>query len=225
MNMTLPSPERVVLNTLEAMNHDKWGFVIYRCTYKDDQAWDRFKQIICESTRTIMQSSDAPEVANGLEWTFVEDRATLDGASRSQLRERFRQWAPQAIITEQPRDQARFNPNATFGVPRYHYFVQVDEQALESVLAAPEVDLQGAGFVNFVDSRWKPLGDRYYDDGDEPDDDEVLDPIDGCTEENVGWMRITAGTMANTEFYDAAADFAEGAWYAFYRRPPGVLVY
>jgi hypothetical protein len=134
-----------------------------------------------------MQKSDAPEVADKLEWTFVEDRAALDGASRTQLRERFKQWAAQAIFTEQPRAQAQAQEDPTFGIPRYDYFIQVDEEALQSVLAAPKNDISGKGFVNFVDARWKPLGDRYSD-----NDDEKFDPIDGCTEENVGWIRIAA---------------------------------
>jgi hypothetical protein len=65
-------------------------------------------------------------------------------------------------VTEQPRAKAETerNPEPTIGIPRYHYFIQVDEEALQSVLAAPEIDLHGQGFINFVDSRWKPLGDR-----------------------------------------------------------------
>jgi hypothetical protein len=82
-----------MLNTLGKMKHDKRGFVIYRCTYQDEEAWNRFEQIILENTQEEMQESDAPEVADKLEWTFVEDRAALDGASRTQLRKRFNQWA------------------------------------------------------------------------------------------------------------------------------------
>jgi hypothetical protein len=73
----------------------------------------------------------------------------------------------------------------------------VDDEALQSVIADPELGPFGEGFVNFVDSQWEPLGERtnpygveededYEDYEDEEDEDEVLDPIDGCTEENVG---------------------------------------
>lgn len=53
--------------------------------------------------------------------------------------------------------------------------------------AAPKSDPSGKGFVNFVDARWTSLGDRYSD-----NDHDEHDPIDGCTEEDVGWMRIAA---------------------------------
>ncbi|KAI6814616.1 hypothetical protein KC340_g16011 [Hortaea werneckii] len=216
---SLPSPQRVILNTLEHLKHDKWGFVIYRCTYQDDKAWTRFKQIVFENTQNEMQRSDAPEVADKLEWTFVEDRAALDGASRSQLRERFKQWAAQAIIAEQPRAQAQAQEDSLFGIPRYNYFIQIDEEALQSVLAAPRNDPSGEGFVNFVDARWNPLGDIYPE-----DEDERYDPIDECTEENVGWMRI-ATMMIDTEWYDAAINFASGGWFVYYLRPPKIVLY
>ncbi|KAI7483805.1 hypothetical protein KC351_g4901 [Hortaea werneckii] len=217
--MLLPSPQRIVLNTLEHMKHDKWGFVIYRCTYRDDAAWDRFKHIVFENTRKEMQASDAPQLADKLEWTFVEDRTALDGASRVELRKRFNQWAAQAYPTEQPRAQAQSQEAPTFGIPRYNYFIQVDEEALQSVLAAPKNDPSGVGFVNFVDARWTPMGDQYSD-----NEDDRFESIDGCTEENVGWMGI-ATMMIDSEWYDAAFDFAGGGWYVYYLRPPKVVLY
>jgi hypothetical protein len=36
--LQLPSSERVLSAGLAKIKHDKWGFVIYRCTYQDDHA-------------------------------------------------------------------------------------------------------------------------------------------------------------------------------------------
>jgi hypothetical protein len=216
--MSLPSAQRDILDTLEQLKHDKWGFVIYRCTYKDDDGWLRFKEILHEYTRKSMQRSDAPEAADSLDWTFVEDQGALDRASRSQLRERFNQWAAHAFMIEQPRAQAHTHPNPTFGVPRYNYFIQVDEEALQSVLTAPKRDLHGQAFVNFVDSQWEPMPREKYG----GEEENVFHPVDGCTQENVGWMRV-ALRMINAEFYDAAAEFAGGVWYVYYKRPPEIL--
>lgn len=79
----------------------------------------------------------------------------LDSASRSQLRERFNTWAAEAIPIEQLRAKAEIERTLepSFGIPRYSYFVQVDEEALQNVIAAPKPDLWREGFVNFVDSR------------------------------------------------------------------------
>jgi hypothetical protein len=89
MKTVIPSPESQILNMLKESQHDKWGFVIYRCTYQNDQDWDRFKRLVHDRANEAIAESDTPEIADSLEWTFVEDRATLGGASRAQLREHF----------------------------------------------------------------------------------------------------------------------------------------
>jgi hypothetical protein len=61
-------------------------------------------------------------------------------------------------------------------------------------------------------------------DGDE-DEDEVFDPIDGCTEENVGWMRLAATTVVGTEFYVSVFDYPGGGWYVSYKRPPETVIW
>jgi hypothetical protein len=96
------APQNVLSKVLISSKHDKWGFVIYRCTYEDDQAWDRFQQVFRERKQQALQRSDTPKIADSHEWTFVDDRTALDGASRPQLRERFNEWAAHAMATEQP---------------------------------------------------------------------------------------------------------------------------
>jgi hypothetical protein len=179
--------------------------------------------MVYENTQKSMLRFDAPEAADSLEWTFVEDRAALDGASRSQLREHFNRWVPQAFAAEQPRAQDQTEPlqNLIFAVPRYNYFIQVDKEALQSVLAAPERDLCGKGYVNFVCSRWKPFGKEAYG---PIEDGEELDAIDGCTEGDVGWMRI-ATMMIDADWYETAFCFPGGGWHVYCLRPPEVVIY
>jgi hypothetical protein len=223
--MTLPSPESQILEMLKASKHSKWGFVICRCTYQNDQAWPHFKNFVHDRTKKAISKSDTPEIADSLEWTFVEDHATLDGASRAQLRQRFNEWAENAYAVEQPRGQDDFQKWGLFGFARYNYFIQVDEEALRSVLSPPEFSWNSFGFVNFVDSRWKPMSDEDYYRGMDPEDLEVCDEIDGCCRENVGWMRITPMLMISTEWYGAVGGFAGGGWYVFYLRPPAVVLW
>jgi hypothetical protein len=227
MKTVIPSPESQILNMLKESQHDKWGFVIYRCTYQNDQDWDRFKRLVHDRANEAIAESDTPEIADSLEWTFVEDRATLGGASRAQLREHFNGWADDAYAIEQPRHhQLDFQNWGLFGFQQYNYFIQVDEEALQSVLSPPEFDWDGQGFVNFVDSRWRSFShEEYYRGLTGLGDVTVFESIDGCEQENVGWMRITPMLMISTEWYGAVGGFAGGGWYVFYLRPPAVVLW
>ncbi len=132
---------------LQRDNIGKWGWVIYRTSYKDDAAWDRFQRYVNEWSRVALKKDNAsPLVSGAVEWTFVSDPA-LDGARREELRVRFYRWRKTAIWTENPRMRS---PKTSLNIPqRYMYFVQVDEDALDSVMRAGTPD-QDAGAVHFV---------------------------------------------------------------------------
>lgn len=83
---------------------------------------------------------------------------------------------------------------------------------------ASQNDASSQGFVNFVDVRWKSLGDRYPD-----NQDDMFDPIDKRTD-NVGRMMVAA-TMIDTDRYDAAVDFAGGSCHFYYLRPLRTVFY
>ena len=78
--------------------------MIHRTTYADNAAWESFKQIINHNSRTDLIAEGAHGLLAKLEWTFVEDKVTLDGASRAELREQFRKGVPKAVEQEQPRN-------------------------------------------------------------------------------------------------------------------------
>jgi hypothetical protein len=83
------------------------------------------------------------------------------------------------------------------------------------------MDVHGEGCVNFVDANWKPLSERLPAEGREGD--ESCEPIDGCREENVGWMKI-ASFMVGPDFYEVMSGFPD-VWYSFYQRPPEAVIY
>lgn len=222
-----PSAQSVLRDALHADRHDKWGWVIYRCTYDDDEAWSRFKQIVNDRSREELTESDAPQLLDSLEWTFVEDRQTLDGATKAELRPRFLAWAKDACKLEQPRDHDV--GNYLLNIPRYNYFIYIDEPALRSVVHGHPDDYWEEGWVDLVRACWKPQGPPVYTEeqiaalealGGVHDEDDVHDPIEGCTEEDVGWMRMVSGMM-NSEFYEAI--YGVNSWYVFYQRPPEIV--
>jgi hypothetical protein len=86
---------------------------------------------------------------------------------------------------------------------RYKLCVQVDEAALQSIVSAEEELFEGEAWVNLIVGDWEPetaAAQReqekieYARWGLDPEvyelEVEVFPEIDGCTEENVGWMKV-----------------------------------
>jgi hypothetical protein len=71
---------------------------------------------------------------------------------------------------------------------RYRFFIAVDLEAIESVLNAP-MDSDETGFVRMVYGEWGPeeLDEEDIANGDV---DDLEEPLEGCTEYDVGWMKL-----------------------------------
>jgi hypothetical protein len=65
----------------------KWGFVIYRCTYDDDQKWARFMDYLNTRVRLNLEEDSAGYLAKRIDWAVQEDREALEGAGSSRVRE------------------------------------------------------------------------------------------------------------------------------------------
>lgn len=68
-----------------------WGFMIYRCTYKSDEEWSRFLQILDATVREALEAEDEVEdegyvgLMDTLDWSVQED-PELEGASKNEVR-------------------------------------------------------------------------------------------------------------------------------------------
>ncbi|KAK4064840.1 uncharacterized protein Triagg1_8839 [Trichoderma aggressivum f. europaeum] len=180
-------------------SEEKWGWVIYRCSYKPElqSTWESFKRFVDATTRKEIAASDAPDIADKLDWVFVED-PELEGASLDQLKHRFRAWARSEVQGEYDIDSSPHNRGS-----RYAYFIQVDEAALLS-LASGFLN----GYVNIV---------RGWVDSLPPEEatDEFGDAID-----IEDWMRIKSSMVAPYFYIDL--DNPED-WYVHYSPPPDGL--
>lgn len=185
----------------------KWGFVIYRCTYQSQKDWERFMARFLQSVTEYLESSKGLDMLEGFTPTVFED-PSFDGATTAVLRTHFRKWATTAPLQEQGVD--------TFGKSgRYRSFVMVDQEALESVLNSDPDAMTQTGFVRLVYGEWEP---EVNEDGNESVDlDEELEPLEGCTQEDVGWMKVPydevqgIGATAMCDMHD---------WDMYYARPP-----
>ena len=190
---------------LQEDGHRTWGFVIYRCTYESDDDWGWFMGHLRDKIRYTLELCNGLDMMDSLSITVFEDRSILDGASTSVVREHFKQWAATA-----PQQEQGTGPTLS---QRYKFCVQVDAVALESVIhdapSPPQHYTISDGFVNLIWKDWEPYT---------PDPREgVEEPIEGFTQQQVGWMRVAyQDVMVGMYYY--VRDW--NAWYAEYRRPP-----
>ena len=148
----------------------RWGFVIYRCTYGNDDAWASFMRHLNQRTKqhVLTDTYDSPNLAGSLDWNVQEDQS-LDGASKDEVRRRFKQWVASSARAEFPSDldadKTRFLPIEN---PRYNYCIHVDRASLNSVVKhasqPDQPDLKKRGWVNLIraDESWDyPDFDRF----------------------------------------------------------------
>ncbi|KIN02996.1 hypothetical protein OIDMADRAFT_52813 [Oidiodendron maius Zn] len=105
--------------------------------------------------------------------TVLEDQSAFNRASSDTIRRHFQQWSLTAYPTEQ-----RHQDGTIIGrSPRYQYAVQVDLEALNSVvydaLVPPAIDTTTKGLVKLIDKSW------YLGRGEGIDPHMLHEPIEG----------------------------------------------
>ncbi|KAI3318139.1 hypothetical protein HD806DRAFT_325466 [Xylariaceae sp. AK1471] len=184
----------------------EWGWVVYRTCYKPefDTAWEIVKSATEKRARQRIAQSDAPDIADKMDWVFVEDRESLEGVSRNELKRRFRDWAR----AENPSwnvDEAKYSRGS-----RFTYFVQVDEPTLLSIATGSDAYPLGKGskrcpYVKIV---------RGWDNA------VVAEAAAAESDSDVeDWMNLHMDTL-NIDFYVELDN--DEAWYSFYTPPDGI---
>lgn len=171
--------QRTCLNMISTGIH-KWGFVVYRCTYGDDELWDRYlTQLKRFCHNDLVENRRAELLEQYLDWVVIEDRAMLDNASRSDVRKHFNQWVSEQNVPAVP---ARAITNKLpIQLPRFRYCLYVDKQCLDTVIQFQEANDGTALFQSslppmvfaFIDRTWTPNGTDGTDDGDDSGEYEV----------------------------------------------------
>ena len=135
--------------------------------------------------------------------------------AQTTIRQHFQQWSLTAYPTEQQHQDGALIGRS----PRYHYAVQLGLEALNSVVhdapAPPAIDTTMKGRVKLIDKSW------YLRGGEGIDAHMLHEPIEGMTQEDVGWMRV--------RYQDVMPHFyalCQGAndWGILYRRPPKIAI-
>jgi hypothetical protein len=210
----------VVEESLHTDGHRAWGFVIYRCTYKSDADWAAFLRLLMEDTEKMLWSAAGElDLLENLALTVFDDPARFDGVTAAVVREHFRGWAAAAPEREQGPGKGLCT-KLGFSSQRYTYCLQVGEEELESVLK-PEPKRLNDSFVRLVAKDWEP-GLEEHDDDDDAYDDELYDgeePVEGCSDWDVGWMKVQFNSVMLEPYAYLRDDLA---WEQYYRRPPSI---
>ena len=220
--------------------HVIWGVVIYRCTYGDDSAWATFMERLNASIQDSMRFHNGLDLLaeKSFKLTVMDNPRELDGADINAVRQHFLEWRKHAVREEQGTHReisARGgNPESDGNrLPfRYNYCVQVDETSLQSIISTDPKDVFGEAWVNVIHANWdleaiqrlreeSRLDEVEWDLAPELCDDsgDVYPPIEGCTEEDVGWMRVYYGTVI-PRLVSLLGDSSN--WDIVYWRPPDI---
>lgn len=216
--------------------HRYWGLTIFRCTYKDDEAWSQFIKLIRQNVKNSAERHGASDLIESFYPKVFEDPAVFEGASTTLLRQKFLAWRS-GSASEEKTDGVDGHPivledniGRFHGTrPRYRFLVQVDEDSLNSIIdretKTPRDYSKGRGHVNLIYADWE-LPDPKESVEEQDVDSEVEDPLDedeepieGCKLFDVGWMKthITVFGVAAQPYLD------DEGWRINYVRPPGVV--
>jgi hypothetical protein len=134
---------------LEKDNFTTWGFVIYRCTYQNNAEWEKFMARFLSAVPDFLKYYSGLDLLDTFAPTVFED-PSFEGATVVTLREHFNKWAKTARKEEQG-----VGEDHRARIERYRFFITVDQEALESVLNAPEDFDEEVVFVGMVHAEWK----------------------------------------------------------------------
>jgi hypothetical protein len=230
------NPVDQIQEQLLADGHRVWGLVIYRCTYGDDAAWETCLRRLNTSIRRNMRFYCGLDLLanHNFKGTVIEDASQLDGVSTHVVRRHFREWRDKTFCEEQGSCMGVVSPDSEDIYPyysyavRYRFCVQIDKDALQSIITCE--DTGSEAWVSFIEADWDLqaiLAQRAEDkieaieSGLDPEDFdksiEFFPEIEGCNEENVGWMKTPFHYLI-PDFYSHMRN-PEMPDYLYYRPP------
>lgn len=203
-NLETSETERIT-DLMQFYGLQKWGFVIYRCTYGDNDAWDRFMTHMNARKDAVVRDFYGDEdLAQRLDWSVQQD-VSLEGASKDEVRTRFRRWVATNGRAESSRGDEEYQLSSLLWEnPRFKYCVHVDAASMASVLAGPpptEPDMKNVSYVNLIraDEAWDAERDpndfEHPEQSDEAEkeirNDEGEPELEGSTMYDVGYMKVS----------------------------------
>ncbi|KAL2837238.1 hypothetical protein BJY01DRAFT_221173 [Aspergillus pseudoustus] len=212
------------LSDITLKNNTPWGFVVYRCTYHENNAqWQRMVQLIKSHLHESLSVNRRLDLLSRHRLIIMDDAAQFDGVTSHIVRDHFQSWVSRELgdVLQDPAQRKR-PVHSRDGVElmdvelglatRYNFCLFVDDICLESLdhMSCPVVKV----LCRFSGARGPDERDYIvhpeYEDG-ETDDEE----------ENVGWMYTSV--VDDCETYVRLVEAND--WYDEYCRPPWLKFY
>jgi hypothetical protein len=170
--------------------HQKWGFLVYRTTYSDDEKWDQFIKLFQEGVRKdVKRLWGDTEHVNYLDFPVQEDSISLKDATKDELRNRFDAWRTsnepwnEQGLTKETNPEFLLEDHSL----RTRYFIQVDDDAMESVLAYG-TGINNGGYVNLI---WSNAVYKVDEEDTEDVETDLGHPeLEGMNYLHVGFQRV-----------------------------------
>ncbi|KAF6839065.1 hypothetical protein CPLU01_02079 [Colletotrichum plurivorum] len=202
--------------------YHKWGYAIYRCAYGDDDLWNNYLAQLKKNTlNDLVRAGRAEILEKYLQWNVIEDRDSLDNASKADVRSHFAGWVSEHIAN-QPCESVK-NPLPAGSITRFRYCLYVDQKCLDTLeqFQNSEGDVMGQitpysrppMVIVLVDCRWTPSHK------DVPKKKRGFPLVEGTDKRYVGW--IYARALGLTSMYDLLSqENLESEDLDIYARPP-----
>ncbi|KAJ0330939.1 hypothetical protein COL922a_012231 [Colletotrichum nupharicola] len=186
----------------------RWGFVIYRTTYDDDAAWERYVEVLKRIARSVL----VDEGGDVLLEQYMDCKQFSPAFSRlnidAEVRKHFISW-------REARSEERNGPGATKDrakrLPRFKHCVYVDRKCLDTLAGLP-ADCDEEKLFNVV----AVVIDGSFDEKTPGDDEGLYPDIEGCTARYVGWGYEDIEMLVDT--YEESHNYPLS--HIDYKRPP-----
>ena len=213
------------IRAMQQTRFHRWGFVLYRCTYSDDAAWEYYIQALHDAVRSGLEDLGRDLLLfKYFKLDVIGDRDTLENASKDYVRQKFAQWssAHQGVEQGGPGTDSSFARQ----MPLFRYCLYADQKCLDTVKAhrewtekLTEEELARSGPMFGEPKLPCVIVEKDCDpEGEGPDG---YPDVDGCTQRYTGWMYTQVTSLPALYNSLHARDMADGAFR--YKRPP--LVY
>lgn len=131
--MIKTEPLSSLIRDMQATGFKRWGFVIFRTVYTEEsqRLWESHIEFLRASVEEYLESMELSTLLKPLlEWVFIEDRETLDNATKQHVRESSSEWTSQhSVERDGPGVEDAFQQQT----PRFRYCIYVDQKCLDTV--------------------------------------------------------------------------------------------